>query len=469
MEPLLPAAFVARMRALLGAEADAFLRSYDEPATVGVRANLLKLDPTRFRQIAPWSLETVPWCPSGFYVHDGERLGRHPYHAAGLYYVQEPSAMAVAEALDIVPGQRVIDLAAAPGGKTTHIAALLGNTGTLVANEVETSRIKGLGENLERWGARNVVLTNETVERLAARWAGRFDRVLLDAPCSGEGMFRKNAAARAQWSVEHVVGCAVRQERILTDAARLVKGGGRLVYSTCTFAPEEDEQRIAAFLEAHPDWRLVPLAPRHGLVAARPEWVSDSTPTLAGAVRLWPHLLRGEGHFIAALERGDGAAPVADDDTVPRRPARPNVRRDARFGPDAVIEQWRGFRRQFLRDGLLDGPVVVRDDRVYLVLAPFGDEPDLHIVRPGLWLGTARPGRFEPSHALALVLLPDDVADFAILDQAEATRYLQGATFHVPGAAGWTLVTVEGWALGWGRRSGDTVKNFYPKGLRWPG
>jgi NOL1/NOP2/sun family putative RNA methylase len=468
----MPVGFIQRMQTLLGDEAPAFLQSYEEPPTTGVRVNLLKTDVARFVAAVPWTLDPVPWCPSGLYVRLGERLGKHPYHAAGVYYVQEPSAMAVAEALDIAPGQHVLDLAAAPGGKTTHIASLLGNTGVLVANEVETSRIKGLGENLERWGARNVVLVNERVERLAVRWGARFDRVLLDAPCSGEGMFRKNAAARAEWSAQHVAGCAARQERILEHAARLVRPGGRMVYSTCTFAPEENEQQIAAFLDAHPDWVLVPVAPLHGFAPARPDWTAQRAPALAQAVRLWPHRLEGEGHFIAVLQHTGTAVAIARD--VPEDPPRRKRRADAparrtEVSAQGVVEQWQDFRRRFLRDGFGEGTLAVRADRVYLVPAPCADDSELAVVRPGLWLGTAKPGRFEPAHALALALRPYQAADTTALALPDAVRYLQGAALERAGPDGWTLITLDGWSLGWGRRSGGIVKNLYPKGLRWSG
>jgi 16S rRNA C967 or C1407 C5-methylase (RsmB/RsmF family) len=237
------------MEHLLGDEYGPFAASYDAPSSAGLRVNSTKISAEEFRLLSPFSLEPLPWVANAFVLASnvespGRGLampvmtpGRHHYHAAGLYYLQDPSAMVVAEMLDPRPGERVLDLAAAPGGKATHIVSLMRNEGLLVANEIHGQRAWDLAENLERWGARNAVITNESPERLADRFAGFFDRVLLDAPCSGEGMFRRSEAARREWSPELVHGCALRQSHILAQAARMVRPGGRLVYSTCTFAP----------------------------------------------------------------------------------------------------------------------------------------------------------------------------------------------------------------------------------------
>ncbi|HZD00066.1 MAG TPA: RsmB/NOP family class I SAM-dependent RNA methyltransferase, partial [Actinomycetes bacterium] len=248
----LPGAFVERMRALLGSEAERFLESLGRPAERAARANSLKLHPGALPAVVGVDLERVPWCEEAFFLPRGVRAGATPAHAAGLLYLQEPSALLAVEALEVSPGQRVLDLAAAPGGKTTQIAGKLGATGVVVANEVEAARLRALAANLDRWGSWRVVVCNEPVERLTERLApGSFDRVLLDAPCSGEGLFRRSAAARAQWRPGHVRGSAERQRRLLRHAARLVRPGGVLVYSTCTFAPEENEQQVATFLTGH--------------------------------------------------------------------------------------------------------------------------------------------------------------------------------------------------------------------------
>ena len=254
------------MERLLGGEYPAFLASYAERPSVGLRVNTLKTTPEVFHQIAPFELAPVPWCAAGFtIVGDDIEAGKHPFHAAGLYYLQDPSAMAVAELLDPQPGERVLDLASAPGGKATHIAAQMQGQGLLVANEIHPKRAWELASNLERWGAANVTITNETPERLAERFEGFFDRVLVDAPCSGEGMMRKGEAARVEWASELIHGCALRQSGILEHAARLVQPGGRLVYSTCTFNPEENEGTVARFLAAHPEFAADRAAAATGL------------------------------------------------------------------------------------------------------------------------------------------------------------------------------------------------------------
>lgn len=467
----LPSAFIDRMRALLGAEADAFFAAYDREERAGLRVNLLKLRPEHFQHIARLDLEPVPWCPSGFFVDPAARPGKHPYHAAGLYYLQEPSAMAVVEALQVRAGQRVIDLAAAPGGKATQIAAALEGSGLLIANEIDGGRIKALGENLERWGAANAIITSETPERLADHFGATFDRVLIDAPCSGEGMFRKRAIARQEWSREHVAGCAIRQARILEQAIRLVAPGGLLVYSTCTFAPEENEQRIADLLRAHPSWSLVDLPKRHGFESGRPEWAEPRLPNLGRAVRLWPHRVPGEGHFVALL-RQDGRPDTPPPDRWPERGWRSWLHRGAaRPSPDApsaeMLAAWHTFARATLTIDLPDDRLLRRGEQLYLVPDGTPDLDGLRVIRSGLWLGTVRPGRFEPAHALALSLLEDDAQMTLRLDQQQALRYLHGETIAHPGPDGWLLILVDGWPLGWGRRVGDTVKNFYPKGLRW--
>ena len=247
--PPLPAAYVERMTALLGDEAADFLASYDHPARPGLRVNSLKITPEEFQQRSPWPLEPVPWCSTGFYLPQDAPAGKHPWHAAGVYYLQEPSAMAVVGQLLLDEETWVADLCAAPGGKTTQIEERLGPESLLVANETVGSRVKALGENLERWGTSQTVITNLEVHRIADILASVFDEVLVDAPCSGEGLFRRKPEARAEGSLAHVGGSAGRQRILLEQAARLVTPGGNRVYSTCRFGPEENEKVVAGFLE----------------------------------------------------------------------------------------------------------------------------------------------------------------------------------------------------------------------------
>jgi len=455
----LPKAFVARMRELLGPEAPAFLDSYGRPAQRAVRANPLKLDPADLPGLLGIDPDPVPWCPEAFFLPQGVRVGDTLAHAAGLCYVQEPSALAVGAALDVRPGQRVLDLAAAPGGKTTLAAGRLGDRGVVVANEVQRGRVQALADNLDRWGSARTMLAAETVARLAERLPGAFDRVLLDAPCSGEGLFRRNPAAAAQWRPGHVRGSAERQRALLADAAALVRPGGVLVYSTCTFAPEENEQQVAGFLAAHPDWELLELPAHQGFTPGRPDWSADGLPELARTVRLWPHHLRGEGHFIAKLARpgSGGRLPTGPLPTGPL-PAGPGAARQA------VVDAWRGFAA----DALEEEPagVTVVGERAYLVPDPEVAGAGVRLVRPGLLAGRVRPGRFEPAHALAMAVGVATARRGRRLDDAEAAAWVRGEALGHQGPDGWMVVGWNGWPLGWGRAAGGSLKNHYPKGLR---
>jgi 16S rRNA C967 or C1407 C5-methylase (RsmB/RsmF family)/NOL1/NOP2/fmu family ribosome biogenesis protein len=455
----LPEAFVARMRELLGPEAPAFLDSYGRPAQRAVRANPLKLDPADLPGLLGIDPDPVPWCPEAFFLPQGVRVGDTLAHAAGLCYVQEPSALAVGAALDVRPGQRVLDLAAAPGGKTTLAAGRLGDRGVVVANEVQRGRVQALADNLDRWGSARTMLAAETVARLAERLPGAFDRVLLDAPCSGEGLFRRNPAAAAQWRPGHVRGSAERQRALLADAAALVRPGGVLVYSTCTFAPEENEQQVAGFLAAHPDWELLELPAHQGFTPGRPDWSADGLPELARTVRLWPHHLRGEGHFIAKLARpGSGGRLSTGPSPTGPLPAGPGAARQA------VVDAWRGFAA----DALEEEPagVTVVGERAYLVPDPEVAGAGVRLVRPGLLAGRVRPGRFEPAHALAMAVGVATARRGRRLDDAEAAAWVRGEALGHQGPDGWMVVGWNGWPLGWGRAAGGSLKNHYPKGLR---
>ena len=287
---MLPEQFLNRMKNQLGEEYPQYLESLERPRAVALRWNPLKGD----KPDLPFVGEQVPWEPMGYYYDPESRPGLHPYHESGVYYLQEASAMSAVVLLDPQPGEKICDLCAAPGGKSTQIAGRLMGEGLLVCNEIHPARAKILSRNIERMGVANALVLNENPQRLAEKYPGFFDRVLVDAPCSGEGMFRKEEAAVTDWSQETVEMCARRQQEILRSAAMLLRPGGRLVYSTCTFAPEENEETVAAFLEEHPEFC------REDVAAP---WF---TPVDTGAFRLWPHKLLGEGHFVAVLRKTDG-------------------------------------------------------------------------------------------------------------------------------------------------------------------
>lgn len=365
--------------------------------------------------------------------------------------------MAPVEQMKFETAEWVVDACAAPGGKTTQIHDHLRETGVLVANEVVGSRVKPLGENLERWGTNMALITSLEISRLADLQGSGFSQVLVDAPCSGEGLFRRSPEARAEWSPAHVDGSARRQRAILEATARLVGPGDNLIYSTCTFAPEENEQVIAAFLDAHPSWTLDRLQ-FPGAKPGRTDWAS-TTHDLSGMVRLWPHLVEGDGHTIARLQRSEHDE--TDDGEGTGAPFSFHMTKSA----EAVFN---AFLAQTIPGLDYYGLLLQQQDRLYL-LPEYGDLiGDLPMVRPGLWLGTVGPDRFTPSHALALYMRVEDCALVQELDFEETARYLSGETLTKPGQPGWVLIIFDGFPLGWGKRSGDVIKNHYPKGLRRP-
>jgi len=484
------------MSRFLGEEYPAFAAALEDRPVRGLRVNTLKLSVEEFARLSPFPLgDKVAWCNSAFTLTpspllakhprrgQGEGLGvrapgLHPYHLAGLYYLQDPSAMSAATLLDPQPGERVLDLAAAPGGKTTHLATLMRGGGLLVANEIKTKRLNHLVVNVERWGAANVVITNETPERLADHFGPFFDRVLVDAPCSGEGMFRKDMGARQDWSPEMVAGCAFRQTKILRVAAKLVRPGGYLLYSTCTFAPEEDEAVIARFLSDFPEYEIMPIPLFSGFMPGRPDWLVSSVQSsgrrkqgesesalydsLKNAVRLFPHRLGGEGHFACLLKRTHILQANA-------QPAPLFDHRSARL-TKRTIGLWNRFAEEVLSVDFGEERLRLIGDRLYLVPEGFPDLRSLRVTAPGIWLGNIKKDRFEPAHPLALYLRADQAKNVLDLPSVGATgrsplqAYLRGETIPSEGTPGWTLVTVDGWPLGWGKRVQGVVKNHYPRG-----
>lgn len=428
---MLPEAFLLRMKHQLGEEYEEYLKSLERPRAVALRFNPLKGE----RPDLPFVGGKVPWEEMGCYYDPTARPGLHVYHEAGVYYLQEASAMAPVVLLDPQPGERVCDLCAAPGGKTTQIAGRMGGEGFLLCNEINPKRAKILSRNIERMGVANALVTNEHPETLAARFPGFFHRVLVDAPCSGEGMFRKEEAAVTDWSPETVEMCARRQREILRSAARLVAPGGRLVYSTCTFAPEEDEGAVASFLEEHPEFT--------------PESVEAPwfTPGKPGNYRMWPHKLLGEGHFAAVLRKEGGE----EGEISPMK-------------GETLPKPWKEFARS-MGITLPDGKCVPFGSSLYWAPAELPELGGLKVLRPGLELGTVKKDRFEPAHALALWLKScENVQDYPP-ESREMAAYLHGEV--VPSEKkGWCLVTAGGYSIGWGKGDGQMLKNHYPKGLR---
>ena len=356
--------------------------------------------------------------------------------------------MTPANILPVNPGDKVLDLCAAPGGKSTQLGDMLEGQGLLVANEINPKRAKILSRNIERMGISNALVLNMHPRDLEQRFAGFFDRILVDAPCSGEGMFRKEEAAVTDWSPETVKMCAARQSEILDSAANMLRPGGYLCYSTCTFAPEEDEGAIGAFLQRHPDFHVVE-ADMPWLAPGRPEWAEQPNPELRYTFRLWPHLLSGEGHFAALLKKDGDAAPAE----LPK-PAEIKI-------PAELME----FLDR-MDVTLPEGRLISFGPSIYLCPADMPELKGLKVLRPGLELGQAKKGRFEPAHALALWLGTAAVTENLSATDPRVLDYLQGQV--IPGTAnGWTLITVDGLSLGWAKGSGGQLKNHFPKGLRW--
>ncbi len=452
---MLPQDFLDRMQRMLGDEYPLFLESYEKEKFQALRVNTLKTTREEFLQKAPFTLREVPWAAEGFYYEKGDTPGKYPYHEAGVYYIQEPSAMAPAAYLEAQPGEKVLDLCAAPGGKSTQIAAAMQGEGLLVSNEIHPARAKILAENIERMGIKNALVTNETPQRLADIFEEYFDRIMVDAPCSGEGMFRKNEDACSEWSLENVEICAARQAEILECAASMLKRGGRLVYSTCTFAPAENEESIGSFLEKHPEFSIVKVEKKGGMTDGNPAWCETNTPHIEDTIRLWPHRLDGEGHYVAVLQK-EGSLP----DGYCRNGEQKGI-------SEKDCKEYLEFKKDFLKKELPGIPFLFGEQ---LYLAPEGMPAvkGLKVMRPGLHLGTMKKNRFEPSHALALALRPEDVTHVMNLsaESDEIRKYLNGQTLNCEGEKGWYLICVDGYSIGWGKLAGGIMKNHYPKGLR---
>lgn len=448
----LPQAFLDGMRGLDGFDFGAYEECFSRPACRGLRVNTLRCDPEDFAAGFPFPLEKVPFCDCGFYAGN-EISGRHPWHHAGVFYFQEPSAMSAVTALDVRPGLKVLDLCAAPGGKSTQAAAKLSGSGFILCNEVVPSRAAILLSNLERCGVRNAAVTSEKPAALCSRLEGYFDRVLVDAPCSGEGMFRREPDAAKEWDPSSPVACAKRQRGIIGDAARAVAPGGILVYSTCTFSPEENEGVVGAFLSDHPDFSIEEIPEAFGR-SARPDW-AGAAPELAAARRIFP-FDGGEGHFVASLRRKDGfAAPVKAAVVTP--PGKDEAKLFSDFYSSQFSEK--PFGRLHAAGG-----------RLFLLPEELPDLRGLNLQRAGVLAGSFKGKRFEPAHALYMAADPRSAlnrADFSLGDPRLAA-FLHGEQVDAPQGCekGYAAISAQGFIVGFGKVADGALKNHYPKGLR---
>lgn len=456
----LPAGFLEKMNRLLGeSEYLELLESYNQHRYYGLRVNTLKISVADFLRISPFRLEPVPWTIDGFYYPEGENPGRHPYYHAGLYYIQEPSAMLPGSILDAQPGERVLDLCAAPGGKTVQIAAAMKNSGILVANDINSDRVKALVKNIELCGVRNAVVLNETPERLAEGFGCYFDRVLVDAPCSGEGMFRKDEDAAKSWQSFKCDTCSEMQRYILVNADRLLKPGGFMVYSTCTFSPEEDEQIIANFLNRYSEYMTLDIPKPAGIEPGRPEW-ADGNDLLARTARLWPHRVKGEGHFVACLWKRDRCSGPGNSGQI-----------EMVYGEFIDENELPEAYKRFMQENLNfkpQGCYTKKGRNIYLLPVKIPNLDRIKTAKFGWYLGEVDDNRFEPSHSLVTALGITDFKKTVNFQKSsrEVYSYLKGETIMLEGDKGYTAVCVDGYTLGWAKQTGDMLKNLYPKGWR---
>ena len=465
----LPKAFLRDMEDLLGDEYQAFLDSYRDEKTSAIRVNTLKLPIESFKDLGLFNIDferdKISWAVEGYYLSGDVNPGKNPLHDAGAYYIQEPSAMSVVGQTPISEGDRVLDLCAAPGGKSTYILSRLNHKGLLVSNEINPSRIRALGENLERFGAVNSIITNSDSSNLLTFFKGFFDKIFIDAPCSGQGMFRKDDFAIEDWSQDKVDECVAIQRQLIRDAYQMLRAGGMIIYSTCTFTRQENEAIIEDFLGDYPDANLLDMD------------------------RIWPHRDRGEGHFCARISKkvdkqGDQEAQDSDllafDKDSHRDSSRESAKKSkkkqrSKAKSNRKNQEYLGLYEDFATDYLIDGGLrkllepglAVKEERLHYQPLDY-DLRGLKVLRSGLFIGEFKKNRFEPAHSLAMALKPSDVKytlDFAN-DSDEIRAYLRGESIGTGQSRGWVLVSVEGVSLGWGKESNGILKNKYPKGLR---
>lgn len=458
----LPKVFEERMKNMLGDEFAAYLASYENVRQYGLRINPLKISGEELKETGYFHLQQIPWVRDGFFYQEEDQPARHPFYAAGLYYLQEPSAMTPASRLTVEPGERVLDLCAAPGGKATALGAALQGKGVLVANDISNARAKALLKNLEVFGIANAFVTNEIPGKLAENFEGFFDKVLVDAPCSGEGMFRKDPAVMKTWDPERPEYFAKLQRDILKNAVCMLRPGGLLLYSTCTFAPVENEGSISWLLENYPEMELLDIEPYEGFSQGNPAW-GNGDLRLEKCVRIWPHKMKGEGHFLALLHKSE------DAEAVKVKLGRcTKLDKKSRLILEEFFEDcnWKpDWERTEIRGG-----------KVYQVPELPEKLSGIHFLRNGLYIGEMKKERFEPSQQLAMTLSGRDYQGMLSL-QAEDERigrYLKGETILVEtGEAtrenGWLLVCVEGHPLGWGKLVRGVLKNKYAAGWRRQG
>lgn len=467
----LPQSFLDSMKEILGEDYEAFLAGFDGQRQYGLRVNTLKMNLEEFERIAPFHLKKVPWISNGYFYEAEDVPAKHPFYSAGLYYLQEPSAMTPASRLKVQPGERVLDLCAAPGGKATELGAALQGEGLLVANDINTARARALLRNLELFGISNSFVTNEPPHVLAERFPEFFHKIMVDAPCSGEGMFRKNPAVVDSWQEKGPEYFSKLQREIIVQAADMLLPGGMMFYSTCTFSPLENEKTITHLLKERPDMEVIPMEDyegfAEGLTSYRGEVFDESCKLCR---RIWPHKMSGEGHFMALLHKKSGTQQQVQQ-TVSQSSIWWEKCKGLNKEQKAAAEDFFSHVNIAYDGKRID----VRGDNLYYLPAPKYDGRGLHFLRNGLFMGEFKKKRFEPSQPFALALHAQDFDQVLAFpaDDERLSRYLRGETLDVSDLIagekkrkGWQLVMVAGHPLGFGKLVNNNLKNKYPAGWR---
>ena len=445
----LPEQYVKNMKKLLGEkEFEQYLNCFEQKRYAGLRINTLKWNKEQFLEKGLFDTESVYWCDEGYYYNEQLRPAKHPYYAAGLYYIQEPSAMSAAAILPVNKGECVLDICAAPGGKSTQLGAKLGQTGVLMCNDISAGRTKALLKNIECFGITNSIVMSETPQRLSEHFVQYFDKILIDAPCSGEGMFRKDKDIIKKWNDDLITHCIKQQKEILQYCAIMLKAGGMMLYSTCTFSPKENEYIIKEFLQQHKEFHIVPIEIKWGC----------ETGMIEGCARLFPHKIKGEGHFLALLQKKTENTKF--------------IFETEKEQIDNRISLFWEFEKQVLKPNWqkIKGIYKIYGDDLCYIPENVPILKGLRVLRSGLQLGTFKKNRFEPSHTFALALNKNDVnycIDFSS-KQNDVIRYLKGESIVVEQQKdGWCVVCVDGYTLGWAKVQKGRLKNKYPVSWKW--
>ena len=472
----LPEEYIKKMKRLLGNEYEDYLASLEQPMFHSLRVNTLKISVEDFLKISPFKLSPVPWTENAFYYDASvDTPSKHPFYYAGLFYLQEPSATLPAATIPIEEGDKVLDICSAPGGKSTELAAKLKDTGLLVSNDISASRLKALQKNIEIFGAKNVLITCETPEKLSETFTAYFDKILIDAPCSGEGMFRKSSSMISAWELNGNEKFVEIQKSILKEVVKMLKPGGKILYSTCTFDPREDEDQVEYLMSLDDSLRISSFPMHQGFEPGHSDWCSNGSGSaeLNRTAHLFPHRINGEGHFVALLESD---IVEADDSKVSGFSHLSPYKVKAYKGNEIIEDFLSHVLLKFERS-----EIEFNKDKLFYISKGTPDVRGLRIMRQGVYLGELKKNRFEPSQSLAMILKADEFDNVISLSSTSQSvyKYLKGDTLDLEEVQkehpemdiqslrdGWILIAVEGFPLGFGKLNRGIIKNKYLPGWR---